>query len=329
MNKKTLIMILLIVGIPLLVKTSFLGLVFVLPEGRQAVITEFGKPVGKPIVKAGLHFKKPFVHEVRYVDKRILYWDGKPNQIPTKEKKYIKVDTTARWIIVDALKFIQTVRSEHGAKQRLNAVLDAATRNVISSHNLVEAVRNSNAIIGKIEEKKAEMKLKKDRGENIIDEEITVEVRVIKVGREELSKLIVEGADKGLALFGIKLIDVQLRRISYEKTVENKVYERMISERQKIAQKIRSIGKGEKAKIEGRLTKDLKTIESFAYRSAQKVRGDGEAKSIAIYAKSLTKDPDFYEFMRSMDAYKKTLKGKMKFLLSSDSEFLRFLNKDK
>ncbi len=298
--------------------------VYVLNEGRQAIITQFGKPIGKPITSAGLHLKKPFVHEVRYVDKRILYWDGVPNQIPTKDKKYIKVDTTARWKIIDVLKFIQTVQNERGAKARLDTILESSTRNVISNHNLVEGVRDSNSILDIIITKRKSMKERLSKGEIILDEEVTSDVEKISVGREKLSKLIVENADKELDKFGIKLIDVQLKRISYEKSVETKVYERMISERQKIAQKIRSIGQGEKAKIEGRLSKDLKNIESKAYRRAQEIKGRAEAKSIAIYAKALSRDPRFYEFVRTMEAYDKAFSDKAKFILSSDSEFLKF-----
>jgi membrane protease subunit HflC len=295
---------------------------YVLDEGRQAVITEFGKPVGNPITKAGLHLKKPFFQDVRYVDKRILSWDGFPNQIPTKDKKFIKVDTTARFRIVDALKFIQTVRNKSGAKARLDTILDSATRNVISSHNLVEAVRNSNGILERVKIRKAK---EKDEDEDNIDEEVTGEIREIDVGREKLSQLIVERAEAELDEFGITLIDVQLRRISYEQSVERKVYERMISERRRIAQKIRSIGSGEKAKIEGRLEKDLRRIRSEAYKQSQIIKGKAEAEVTKIYAKAYSKDPKFYEFIKSMEVYKNSIKDDAKFIMSSDGEFFKFL----
>ncbi len=300
--------------------------VYILPEGRQAIVTEFGKPVGKPVVDAGLHFfSKPFLQDVRYVDKRILNWDGYPNQIPTKDKKFIKVDTTARFRVVNALKFIETVRNKSGAKARLDTVLDSATRNVISNHNLVEAVRDSNSIIEQNKEKEERAK-DKTLTEEVIEEEITGEIEEIFVGREKLSQLIVEKADKELGEFGIQLIDVQLRRISYEKSVERKVYERMISERQRIAEKIRSIGSGERAKIEGRLAKDLRTIRSEGYRRAQEIKGKAEAKAAKIFADAYNKAPDFYEFVKSMDVYKKVIKkGDTKVITSTDSEFLKFL----
>lgn len=300
------------------------GSFYIIDEGKQAIVTQFGKPIGEPVTNAGMHFKKPFIQEVRYIDKRLLTWDGDPNQIPTKDKKYIKVDTTARWKITDALKFIQTVQNERGAKARLDTILDGHTRDVISSHNLVEAVRNSNSILDNIAAKKEEIKVKKENGEPIIEEEISGEVDKIQVGREQLSQMIVEKAQEECNALGIELIDVQLRRISYEKSVEKKVYERMISERQRVAQKIRSIGKGEKAKIEGRLTKDLNKIESEAYRKAQLVRGKAQAKATAIYAKSLKQDPNFYEFIKTMEAYKKAIKDDSKFILSSENQFLKY-----
>ena len=320
--KNKLAPIVVVLGLLLIVGKAAL---FIVTEGRQAIITQFGKPVGEPITKAGLHFKKPFVQEVRYVDKRILSWDGMPNQIPTKDKKFIKVDTTARYKVVDALKFIQTVRNKNGAKARLDTILDSATRNVISGHNLVEAVRNSNAIIENSAKEKADIAKKKAAGENYVEEGVSGEIEKIFTGREQLSQLIVNKADQELKAFGIQLIDVQLRRISYEESVEKKVYERMISERQRIAQKIRSIGSGEKAKIEGRLTRDLRKIQSEAYRKAQAIRGGGEAKAAAIYAKSLNKGPRFYEFIKSMEVYQSSLGEKTNFIISSDSEFLKHL----
>lgn len=324
MNKTGIIIVIIVLASFIIGK----GSMFIVTEGERALVTEFGKPVGEPITNAGLHFKKPFVQEVRYVDKRILSWDGFPNQIPTKDKKFISVDTTARWKVIDTLKFIQTVRNEAGAKSRLDTILDSSTRDVISNSNLVEAVRNTNQIIEQVEAKKAEIAKALEAGEILVDDEISGEVEPIEIGRERLSQLIAEAAGKELGQFGIELIDVQIRRISYEKSVEAKVYDRMISERQRVAEKIRSIGQGERAKIEGRMTRDLKTIESEAYRRAQQIRGEAEAKATAIYAKSLSSDPGFYEFTRSMEAYERTFKPDSRFILSSDSEFLKFFKQN-
>ncbi len=323
MGTKTTIVAVFVFVLLILGKSTF----YVLDEGRQAIITEFGKPVGDPITEAGLHFKVPFIQEARYVDKRILSWDGFPNQIPTKDKKYIKVDTTARWRIVDALKFIQTVRNEVGAKARLDAILDSATRDVISNQNLVEAVRNSNSILDKINEQRDLIKKLKEQGKPIIEEEITGEIEKIRLGRESLSDKIAESASSELKEFGIDLIDVQLRRISYEKSVESKVYERMTSERQRVAQKIRSIGKGEQAKIEGRLERDLREIESEAYKEAQIIKGVGEAKAARIYALALGQDPKFFEFIKTMEVYNDSITGGTKFILSSESELFKYFRR--
>lgn len=298
---------------------------YVLPEGRQAIITQFGRPIGEPVTEAGLHFKLPFMQEIQYVDKRILTWDGYPNQIPTRDKKYIIVDATARWRIDDALKFIQTVQNERGAKARLDAILDAITRDTISNHNLVEAVRNTNTILDYIEERRKESEKKLESGEILVaeEEEITGEIENIEIGRENLSALIAKKAEVELQSFGISIIDVQLRRIAYEESVERKVYERMISERKRIAEKIRSIGKGEKARIQGKTSRDLQRIDSEAYREAQLIRGKAEAVSMRIYATALRQDEKFYEFIRTMDAYKASMKDKTRFILSTDSPFLQ------
>jgi modulator of FtsH protease HflC len=302
---------------------------YIIPEGRQAIITQFGRPIGQPVTEAGIHMKMPFIQNIQYVDKRILSWDGFPNQIPTRDKKYIIVDTTARWRIDDALKFIQTVQNERGAKARLDAILDAITRDTISNHNLVEAVRNTNSILDYIEEKRVDSKKKLDSGEILVaeEEEITGEIEKIRIGRENLSSMIAEKAASELEAFGISIIDVQLRRIAYEQSVEKKVYERMISERKRIAEKIRSIGAGERAKIQGKTSRDLQRINSEAYRQAQLIKGKAEAESMKIYAKALSQDRKFYEFIRTMDAYKDAFKGDTHFILSTDSPFLEMLKR--
>jgi len=330
MNKQKL---LIIAGISLAAVVLLYASAYTLPEGRQALITQFGKVMGKPVISAGLHLKVPFIQEVRLFDKRILEWDGDSNQIPTKDKKFIWVDTTARWRINDAMKFAETVRTESAAQTRLDSILDGATRDVISNHNLVEAVRNTNTIMDQIKERKQQAeKRSKDpvKAIDVLDveeEEITGELEAILVGRERLSEMIHARAKDKLTDLGIELIDVQLRRIAYEKSVEAKVYDRMISERNRIAEKIRSIGKGEQAKIQGKLNQDLKEIESTAYRKSQEIRGRAEAEAISIYARSLGQDPNFFEFTRTLDAYRKTLKDKGSFIMSTDSDFLRLMQK--
>jgi membrane protease subunit HflC len=286
----------------------------------QALITEFGQIQGKPITKAGLRFKLPY-QDVRYFDKRILTWDGDIEQIPTKDKKYIWVDTTARWKIIEVRKFAESVVSEREARARLDGILDGATRDTISSHNLVEAVRNSNSII---QDAAKSAEAAKELG--LDPEEVMAEIEKISVGREKLSKFIMDNASAQLAKLGIQLIDVQIRRIAYEKSVEKKVYDRMVSERERIAERIRSFGKGEEAKIRGKLNRDLKQIESDAYRVSQEIKGKAEGEAIKIYALSMKQDPSYYEFKRTLEVYQKSL-AKGSFILSTDSQFLKLLNK--
>ncbi len=306
--------------------------VITVPEGNQVLITQFGEIKGDPITVAGLHFKAPFIQDVRFFDKRILSWDGDPEQIPTKDKKYIWVDTTARWQIVDLRKFAESVQSEAGARNRLDGILDGVTRDTISSYNLVEVVRNSNKLFDDIVANKAAREAQIAKGgvdavAAAIEEEVTGEIEKISKGREQLSRLIIERSSTELAPFGIKLIDVQLRRIAYESSVEDKVYDRMISERNRVAEKIRSIGKGEEAKIRGTLNRDLKEIESEAFRKSQEVKGIAEAKAVAIYAKAMQQDPEYYNFMRTMEAYRKTIPEKGHLIMSTSSDFLRMLEK--
>jgi membrane protease subunit HflC len=337
---------LLIIAVVAFVLTiSLYSSAFLIYEGRQAVITQFGKPL-RVVKQPGLHFKMPFIQDVREIDLRILSWDGFPNQIPTKDKKYIEVDTTARWKITDPLKFIQTVQNENGARSRLDAILDGITRDVISGNNLVEAVRNSNDIFGVIEGKQkaaeeAAAKDAKDKADANEDgssitkqaleepDEISGEIEKVNIGREELSRLIVEKAAAELQPLGVELIDVQLKRISYEDNVEKKVYDRMISERQRIAEKIRSYGKGEKAKIKGKTEKNLQTIQSEAYREVQAIKGSAEAKAFKIYADALGRDPSFFRFIRTLEAYEKSLPSESRLILSSQSKFWQVLKDGK
>ncbi|MCB4757427.1 MAG: protease modulator HflC [Elusimicrobia bacterium] len=319
MSSRNSTLILVIIGATLIGIAS----AYIVPEWEQAVLTQFGRTVGSPVARAGLHFKIPFIQKVHRFDKRILNWDGYPNQIPTKDKKYIVVDTTARWRIVNPLLFLQTVQNENGARLRLDGILDAVTRDTISNNNLVEAVRNSNSILDKVKERMAAQK--QGDIQPGAEEEVVGEIDSVSVGRESLSSIIIERARAGLKEFGIEIIDVQLRRISYEASVEAKVYDRMISERQRIAQKIRSVGLGEKAKIQGKIAKDLQEIESRAYREVQSIKGNAEAKAIHVYAQAMNADPDFYNFIRTLEAYKKALPQDTTLILSTENKFLELL----
>lgn len=272
------ILLKIIIGLIVVVIVAFMsGLIYTVDETKQVVITQFGRPIGKPVTSAGLHFKKPFIQQAHYFEKRLLEWDGDPNQIPTKDKKYIWVDTTARWKISDALKFLQSVTNEMGAHARLDDIINSATRDAITSHILVEAVRDSNRII-------------EDTGKDI---EIIVTEEAfepIKTGREKIENLILKKAQKLAPQYGIKLVDVRIKRINYVTEVRKKVYERMIAERKRAAERYRSEGQGRSAEIEGQREKELKLITSQAYKTAQGLKGKADAQAIQIYAQAYAQD---------------------------------------
>jgi len=291
------------------------GAVYTIDETQQVVITQFGKPIGKPITQSGLHFKMPFIQQANYFDKRILEWDGKPNQIPTKDKKYIWVDTTARWKIADALKFLQSVTSETGAHARLDDIIDSATRDFVTSHNLVEAVRDTNRIIEEREMKK----------KNESSDQMAGELEKIELGRDILTRGIVKEAAKIVPQYGIKLIDVRIKRINYVSEVQKKVFDRMISERKRAAEQYRSEGQGKKAGIEGQREKELNKISSEAYKVAEEIKGKADAEATDIYADAYNRDPAFYAFLKTLDTYKNTIDKDSTVILTTNSEYLTYL----
>jgi len=295
----------------LIVLMAVSGVMYVVDETKQAVITQFGKPVGNPITTAGLHFKKPFIQKVRYFEKRLLEWDGDPNQIPTKDKKYIWVDTIARWKIVDALKFLQSVSNETGAHARIDDIINSATRDAVTSHLLVETVRNSNRII------------EGEGDKNVVITEEALEH--IKVGRKLLEKIILDDARVLAPKYGIELVDVRIKRINYVKDVRGKVYERMISERKRAAEQYRSEGQGRRAEIEGQRGKELKLITSEAYRKSEGLKGKADAEVIGIYAKAYNQDPEFYSFIKTLETYKKTIDKNSTIILTTDSDYYKYL----
>ncbi|MEA3329061.1 MAG: protease modulator HflC [Candidatus Omnitrophota bacterium] len=301
-----------IVLIILVIVMFMSGLAYIVEETKQVVITQFGKPVGKPVVDSGLHFKKPFIQQTRYFEKRLLDWDGDPNQIPTKDKRYIWVDTTARWKISDALRFLQSVTNEMGAHARLDDIINSATRDAITGHILVETVRNSNRIIET-----------KQQGESLMLTEEAIER--IKIGRSKLEKLILQEARKLAPQYGIELRDVRIKRINYVEAVRVKVYDRMIAERKRAAEMYRSEGQGKRAEIDGQREKELKLITSKAYRTAQVVKGKADAESITIYARAYSQDPNFYSFLKTLETYRKTIDRNTTLILSADSEYYKYL----
>ena len=290
------------------------GVLYIVDETRQVVITQFGKPIGEPVTGAGLHFKMPFIQQANYFEKRVLEWDGTPNQIPTKDKRYIWVDTTARWKIVDALKFLQSVGNEMGAHARLDDIIDSATRDSITSHKLVEVARNTNRIIEERQE------AKEDRMKQAVEK-----LEKIKIGREILTRAILREASKIVPQYGIELIDVRIKRINYVSDVQKKVFDRMISERKRAAEQYRSEGQGKRAEIEGRRGKELNQIRSEAYKIAEEIKGKADAEAIDIYANAYNKDPEFYSFLRTLDTYKNTIDANTTVILSTDSEYLQYL----
>jgi membrane protease subunit HflC len=305
---------------------------FTVPEGFQAIVTQFGEPRGEAKQKAGLYFKMPLIQEVRYIDNRILNWDGEPHQVPTKDQKFIIVDTSARWRIVDPLKFITTLVDENTAQQRISASVISATRDTISANNLVEAVRTTNTILdqGKVVPAVAGEADSAEAGGavsllNLAAQETSTDLERVAIGRVALSERIAERARDELAKFGIELIEVQLMRVAYEASVEQSMYNTMISEQQRIAERFRSMGKGEQAKIQGKTERDLKEIQSQAYRKVQEIRGRAEAEAIGIYAKAIGSDIKFYEFLRTTEAYKKGLRSDTTLILSADANFMKLL----
>ncbi|MBW2690904.1 MAG: protease modulator HflC [Deltaproteobacteria bacterium] len=289
---------------------------YVVNEAEQAIITQFGKPVGG-VSEPGLNFKIPFAQKVSRFEKRILKWDGDPNQIPTKDKRFIWIDTTARWRIADPLLFYTTVATERGAMSRLDDIIDSVVRDAVSSRLLVELVRGSDYQAP-------------DDGE---EERLEVEGVVVKqedlVGREEIMAGILEKAKANTPDYGIELLDVQIKRINYVEQVRTRVYERMINERKKVAAQYRSEGEGEKADILGQMERELKEISSEAYRKVLEVRGGADAEAAAIYAKAYNQDKEFYTFLRTLESYKKSIQKNGRLVISTDSDYYRYLKEAK
>ena len=295
------------------VVTIGLSSAYIVDETEQVVITQFGKPIGKPKTEPGLHFKWPLVWEANFFPKNLLYWDGDPGQIPTKEKTYIWVNSFARWKIVDAIKFFQTINNVNSALGRLDDIIDPAVRNFITSYRLIETVRTSNR----------EM----DITEIGIDESDRKQTSTyaITTGRDKIIQGILEQAQPKLQRFGIELVDVQIKRINYVEEVRKSVYGRMIAERKQIAEKYRSEGQGEARKILGDKERDLKQITSMAYRTAQELKGKADAEATKLYAEAYSRDPEFYSFIKTLDTYQSALDEKSSLVMSTDSEFFKYL----
>ena len=290
------------------------GAFYIIQEGEQVVITEFGRPVGEPIVDAGLKIKTPFIQQVHRFEKRIMEWDGSPNQIPTKDKRFIWLDTTARWQIKDALIFYQALGTEVLAQSRLDDIIDSAARDLVTAHMLIEVVRNSNRVL----ELDAET-LGEEEGQT------KEQLEEIQIGREEITQKILEKARETVLRFGIELVDVRIKRINYVDEVRQKVFDQMISERQRISEKYKSEGEGEAANISGQKQKELERIQSEAYKQAEQIKGAADAQAIQIYADAHGKDPEFFAFLQTLETYRKSTNESTKLILTTDSELYKYL----
>lgn len=298
------------------------GAAYTVQETEQVILTQFGKPIGEPVTEAGLHFKMPFVQEVNRIDKRILEWDGQRTEMPTKDKLYISVDTFGRWRITNPLEYFRRLRDERSAQSRLEDILGSETRNAIAKHDLIEVIRTTKGRVPTRDESLVELRE--------ANEQIGV-LNPIDKGRKLIEQEIRESARAKLAEFGIELLDVRFKRINYNPSVVEKIYERMISERQQIASRFRSEGEGEAAKILGTKERDLAGIASEAYKQEQEIRGEADARATEIYAEAYDQSPEareFYAFLKTMDTYGRILGPDTTLVLSTDSELLRYLNDD-
>ncbi|BBL73052.1 protease modulator HflC [Methylomagnum ishizawai] len=295
--------------------------VFTVEQTEQAILTQFGRPVRDPITEPGLHFKLPLVQQVTRIDKRYLAWDGPMVEMSTKDKTYVQVGTFARWRITDPMRYFLRLRDERSAQSRLEDILGSETRTAIAKHELIEVVR-----------------IDKDRQPRQ-DESVAAALaeiggigalRPIHVGRLQIEKGIFDAAAPKLAEFGIELLDIRLKRINYNPQVLERIYQRMISERLQIAQRFRSEGEGEAARISGRKERDINEIESTAYKRVQEIRGEADGKATEIYARAYTQRPEaaeFYQFLKSMETYRKVIGGGSTLVLSTDSELFGWLKR--
>ncbi len=289
---------------------------FTVNETEQVIITQFGKPVGAPITSAGLKFKLPFIQDVNPIEKRILEWDGNPSDMPTKDKLYISVDLFARWRIVDPLQYFLRLRDERSAQSRLDDILGSETRNAIAKHELIEIVRTTKDRVPTQDTTLGD-------ANNVLGTLVP-----ISMGREKVEQQIFAAAAAKVAVFGIELLDIRFMRINYNESVQPKIYDRMISERQQIAEQFRSEGNGEAARINGNRERELQKVRSEAYRRVEEIRGEADATATEIYARTYNQNLEavrFYEFTRTMSAYRDIIAGGTTLVLSTDSELFKFL----
>ena len=315
MRRPRLVAILAVLGIATLVLWSS---IYTVSEVEQAIITQFGKPVGAPVATAGLKLKVPFIQDVNLIDKRVLEWDGNPSDMPTKDKLYISVDLFARWRIVDPLQYFLRLQDERSAQSRLDDVLGSETRNAIAKHELIEVIRTA----------KDRVPLRDTLVTNAGRELDVGSLVPIQKGRKLVEQEIFAEAAEKVRVFGIELLDIRFKRINYNESVRPKIYDRMISERRQIAERFLSEGNGEAARIRGNRVRDLNKIQSEAYRQVEEIRGVADAKATEIYARAYNQSAEavaFYEFTRTMQSYKSIIAENTTLVLSTDSDLFKFL----
>ena len=286
---------------------------YIVKESNQVIITQFGKPVGTAVTESGLKLKVPFIQKANYFEKRYMEWDGDPNLVPTKDKMFIFVDSYARWRITDPLQFFKRLTNERGAQSRLDDIIDGETRDHVAAHNLVETVRSSNRV---------------PVSSGAVSEEIGDSLTNISVGREKIQQMILVSSNEKAKDLGIEILDFRFKRITYEEKVREQVYNRMNSERYRIADKYRSEGQGEASKINGQKEKELKTIQSEAFRDAEEIKGKADAQAAAIYAAAYDRSSasrDLYAFLKSMETFEKTFDNQTSIILSTESELFKYL----
>ncbi len=297
--------------VALIVLVIISGASYIVDETQQVVITQFGSPVGDPVTTPGLKWKVPFIQRVNRFDKRFLEWDGDRNQLPTRDKRFIHVDTYARWRISDPLKFFQRLRDERGGQSRLDDILDGETRNTVAKHNLIEVVRSTDRQFAGSEE----------RGKEVAPESRAT----VDAGRAALEAEVLKAAQARTQDLGIEILDFRFKRINYVEQVRQEVYARMISERKRVAERFRAEGAGESARINGERERELKTISSEAYRKAEEIKGRADAEAANIYSQAYNRDPEFYRFRKSMEVLNETMGQDTILLLGTDGELLHYL----
>ena len=309
------IALIVVIAVVVALTLIFTGTFYVVDERKQVIITQFGEPKGDPVSTPGLKIKIPIIQKAHYFEKRFLEWDGDRNQLPTKDKRFIFVDTYARWRITDPLRFFQRLRDERGAQSRLDDILDGETRNTIAKHNLIEVVRTSSREFAVAED------LESERIDEVFE--------TIQFGRDVLAEEVLIAAQGRTEDLGIEILDFRFKRINYVPEVREEVYARMISERQRIAEQFRSEGLGESARINGEKERELKLISSEAYREAQEIKGRADAEAADLYASAYNRDPEFYRFYKSMQVLKTTLDQETVLLIGTDGELLRYMERSK